>query len=198
MIRSVYCNAHPRRYFKQAEDRFAEESQFFIDQYKEIYKLEDLAKGKPPDEILILRAQMRPYFLAMKKRCKETRENYSNKSSLAKAMRYFTRNYAGLTRFTRNPSLPIDNNPQERLLRSPVIGRKTWYGTHSKLGAKTAAVLFSLVESCKLVGVNPRLYFKKLVQDLHAGLDPYTPNQFKIREDERARSLTASALSASG
>ena len=49
--------------------------------------------------------------------------------------------------FLMSPRLPIDNNPQERLLRNPVIGRKTWYGTHSKLGAETAAILFSLVES---------------------------------------------------
>lgn len=198
LIRSVYCNSHPRRYFKQSEDRFSEESKFFIDQYKEIYKLEDLAKGKPPDQILILRKQMRPYFLAMKKRCKEAVDHYSSKSSIAKAMKYFLKNYGGLTRFMKNAALPIDNNPQERLLRNPVIGRKTWYGTHSKLGAKTAAVLFSLVESCKLNGINPRIYFKRLVQDLHAGLEPYTPNQFKIREEERARSLTTSCSSALG
>jgi transposase len=198
LIRCVYCNAHARRYFKQAEDSFPDESKFFVDQYKEIYKLEDLAKDKPPDEVLALRTQMRPYFLAIKKRCKESVESYSNKSSLAKAMKYFLKNYGGLIRFTKNPALPIDNNPQERLLRNPVIGRKTWYGTHSKQGAKTAAILFSLVESCKLNGVNPRLYFKKLVQDLHSGLESYTPNQFKIREDERARSQTSSVSSSLG
>lgn len=192
LIKSVYCNAHPRRYFKQAGDRFAEESKFFVDQYKEIYKLEDLTKGKPPDEVLAIRKKMRPYFLAMKKCCKETVESYSTKSSIAKAMRYFLKNYGGLIRFTKNAALPIDNNPQERLLRNPVIGRKTWYGTHSKLGAKTAAILFSLVESCKLNGVNPRQYFKKLVADLHSGLEPYTPAQFKAQETERARSSTSS------
>ena len=76
-------------------------------------------------------------------------------------------------------AMPIDNNPQERLLRNPVIGRKTWYGTHSKLGAKTAAILFSLVEACKLNKVNPRDYFKSLVKDLHAGKNAYTPFEYK-------------------
>jgi hypothetical protein len=104
---------------------------------------------------------------------------YSDKSKLGKAMGYFLKNYDGLTRFLTNPDLPVDNNPAERLLRSPVVGRKTWYGTHSKRGAETAAILFSLVESCKLNQVNPREYFKKLVQDLHQGNPAYTPKEFK-------------------
>lgn len=95
------------------------------------------------------------------------------------AMNYFLKNYVGFTRFIDNTSLPIDNNPQERLLRNPVIGRKTWYGTHSERGAETSAILFSLVESCKLNKINPRIYFKNLVQDLHLGKKAYTPKEFK-------------------
>jgi len=50
---------------------------------------------------------------------------YSSKSLLAKAMSYFLENFTELMLFVKNPILPIDNNPQERLLRNPVIGRKT-------------------------------------------------------------------------
>ncbi|MCB0361975.1 MAG: transposase, partial [Bdellovibrionales bacterium] len=63
---------------------------------------------------------------------------------------YFLGNYMGLTLFLDHPDVPIDNNPQERLLRSPVVGRKTWYGTHSERGAETAAILFSIIETCKI------------------------------------------------
>lgn len=49
----------------------------------------------------------------------------------------------------------------------------------SERGAETAAILFSLVETCKLNGVNPREYFKKLVQDIHNKKSPYTPSEFK-------------------
>jgi len=59
------------------------------------------------------------------------------------------------------------------------VGRKTWLGTHSERGAKTAAILFTLVEGCKLNKVNPREYFKNLVQDLHQGKAPYTPKEYK-------------------
>lgn len=194
-IIGIYCNAHSRRRFKVAKRRFTEAAQFFIDEYQKIYLLEDQTKGKPPDQILELRKAMLPIFESMKAKALETIVTYSKKSEMAVALNYFLGNYRELTRFTTDPELPIDNNPQERLLRNPVIGRKTWYGTHSKLGAKTAAILFSLVESCKLNGVNPRTYFKRLVTDLHAGLPAYTPVKFKAQEDERARSLTSASPS---
>jgi hypothetical protein len=60
-----------------------------------------------------------------------------------------------------------------------VVGRKTWYGTHSKRGALTAAILFTIVETCKLNQVNPREYFKDLVKDMLAGAQPYTPEYYK-------------------
>lgn len=179
LMHNVYCNAHGRRYFKRAKERFAGEAQFFIDRYKEIYQLEDQAKGQKPEIVLTIRSQMVLHFEAMRDRALANVVAYSSKSKIAKAMNYFLENYAELTAFTGIAELPIDNNPQERLLRSPVVGRKTWYGTHSKRGALTAAILFSLVESCKLIGVNPRDYFKNLVDDLHTGKAAYTPAKYK-------------------
>jgi len=181
LMHNVYCNAHSRRYFKRAKERCANEAQFFIDRYKEIYQLEDQAKDQPPEAVLAIRSQMVPHFEAMRGRAAANVVAYSAKSKMAKAMNYFLGNYTGLTLFTGMAELPIDNNPQERLLRSPVVGRKTWYGTHSKRGALTAAILFSLVESCKLIGVNPRDYFRHLVDDLHTGKDAYTPRDLKSR-----------------
>jgi transposase len=180
-VLSVYCNAHARRKFKEAVDNFTDEAEFFIDHYREIYRLEGMAKERPPDEAQRIREQMAEKFKQMRNRAVENLQSYSSKSSIARAMSYFLENYVGLTRFLKNPELPIDNNPQERLMRNPVIGRKTWYGTHSKRGAKTATILFSLVESCKLNKVNPREYFKQLVADLHAGKASYTPREFANR-----------------
>lgn len=177
-IVSQFCNAHARRYFKKAEDSFPHESAFYKNQYKKIYRLEGIAQ-KYPDKKSDIRLRLRKYFEKIKNKCIADAGGYSDKSSLGKAISYFLKNYIGFTRFIDNLELPIDNNPAERLLRSPVVGRKTWYGTHSKRGADTSAVLFSLVESCKLNNVNPREYFKNLVQDLHQGKEAYTPSEFK-------------------
>jgi len=88
---------------------------------------------------------------------------FLKKSSIAEAMNYISKNYNSLTRFIKNPDLPIDNNPQERLLRNPVIGRKSWYGTQTKLGVRTNTILFTFIESWKLCKVNLKVYFKNLV-----------------------------------
>jgi transposase len=178
LIKNVYCNAHARRKFKEALEPYPDEAQYFIDLYAKIYRLEKIAKARPLDRILRVRKIMTQFFEAMKLRAMENIKGYSSKSKIAQAMGYFLKNYSELTLFVQNQLLPIDNNSQESLLRNPVVGRKTWYGTHSQRGAKTAAILFSLVESCKLNKVNPREYFKKLVQDLHQGKPPFTPSTY--------------------
>lgn len=177
-INNVYCNAHSRRKFKEATEKFPNEAQYFIDIYKKIYRLDKIARARPPDRILRVRRLMTKLFEEMKTSAMENVAGYSNKSKIARAMKYFLKNYDELTLFIENKDLPIDNNLQERQMRSPVVGRKTWYGTHSKRGARTTAILFSLVESCKLNNVNPREYFKNLVQDLHQGKEPYTPKDY--------------------
>jgi hypothetical protein len=122
---------------------------------------------------------MRPRFEVMKVRAMDELGQYSFKGKYAKALKYFLKNYDTLTFFLADAETPIDNNAQERNLRSHVMGRKSWYGTHSKRGALTAAILFSIVETCKLAGVNPRQYFECLVNDLLYGAAPYTPAQYK-------------------
>lgn len=197
-ILHVYCNAHALRKFGEACDvyldlanqaknpeeksRFTleyERAKYCLDLYDDIYDLEELTKEKPPDEVLELRSKMRPHFEAIKAKCIADVGGYSEKSAMGKAMRYFLKNYEGFTRFVGNHELPIDNNPAERTLRNPVVGRKTWYGTHSHRGALTGAVLFSVMESCKLNKVNPREYLKNLVQDLHQKKKVYTPKEYK-------------------
>jgi transposase len=178
LIKNANCNAHARRYFFKPRLHY-QEAHFYLDHYHEIYQLNTDSKGKSHPEILELRSQMKSHFEAMRERALEELPKYPIQNKYKKALNYFLENYQGLTLFLTEPDVPIDNNAQERLLRSHVVGRKTWYGTHSERGAKTAAILFTLVETCKLNNVNPREYLKDLVQDLLAGKKPYTPKDFK-------------------
>jgi len=179
-IENGNCNAHSRRYFYKPRLKYTE-ADFYLDHYHEIYQLNDLSKGKSSEEILEIRSQMVPHFEAMKRQAIQEIPRYPNGNQYRKALHYFLGNYEGLTLFLTEPEVPIDNNAQERLLRSHVVGRKTWYGTHSERGAETAAILFSIVETCKLNGVNPREYFKQLVDDLLAKKTAYTPYDYKIQ-----------------
>jgi transposase len=172
VIKNIYCNAHARRKFKEAEGSFARESEFFLWCYRKIYHLEKIPEFKNR------RKWQEIYFRAMERFGLRIKSSYSSKSSLVKAIDYFIKNYNELTYFLKYKDLPIDNNSQERLMRSPVVGRKTWYGTHSKKGAYTNALLFSLVESCKLNKINPRDYFKDIVHAIHEKRSIFTPGEY--------------------
>jgi len=63
-----------------------------------------------------------------------------------------------LTRFLEDPRIPLDNNAAERALRGVVVGRKNHYGSKSKRGTEVAAILYTLFETAKLSGVDPRTY----------------------------------------
>jgi transposase len=177
-IQNSYCHSHARRYFHKAWSKYRE-SEFYLDHYHEIYQLNGEAKGQPPPRVLELRAQMKIRLEAMRAKALQELAGYPKDSKYAKALRYFLENWEGLTFCLTDPDVPLDNNSQEQLLRNHVVGRKTWYGTHSERGALTAAVLFTLVETCKLNHVNPREYFKQLVTDLHDGEPVRSPFQFK-------------------
>ena len=179
LIRNIYCNAHARRKFKESEQSFEVESEFFIWCYKKIYHLEKTKDFKNR------RAWQDLYYRVMERFALEIRSSYSKKSSLIKGVDYFLKNYDELTYFLKREDIPIDNNSQERLMRSPVIGRKTWYGTHSRRGAKTHSILFSLVESCKLNQINPREYFKEIVLAIHQNQSIFTPSEYAEMKSEK-------------
>lgn len=191
LVKNLYCNAHARRKFKESSKSFEVESEFFLWCYRKIYYLEkriktkDLEKYKPID-FNLARKWQRLYYRAMERMSLRIKNSYSSKSSLIKGINYFLKNYSELVYFLKFKDLPIDNNSQERLMRSPVVGRKTWYGTHSKRGAMTNSILFSLVESCKLNKINPRDYFKDTVHRIHQNQKVLTPSEYKVHKLEKS------------
>lgn len=175
----LYCNAHSRRKFVESLVSYPEESQYFVLQYKEIYRLEgELKLLTDPESRAKKRAEMKPFFEAMLSAGQQLRGQYSDNSALVTAIDYYTNQYAGLTAFLENAELPIDNNLSERQLRSPVIGRKSWYGTHSERGNETTETLFTLLQSCKHMNVNPRNYLQALVTSLLDSGPPFTPSEY--------------------
>ena len=76
--------------------------------------------------------------------------------------------WPGLTRFLDDARVPLDNNATERGLRGMVVGRKNHYGSRSQRGREVAALFYSLIESAKLCGVEPKEY---LLRATHAELE---------------------------
>lgn len=89
-------------------------------------------------------------------------------SSLEKALAYLKNQWDTLTVFLRNPQVSLDNNASERSLRGPILGRKNHYGSKSERGTQVATVLYSLCESAKLSGVDPKRYLRAIVRAARA------------------------------
>ncbi len=181
-IVEVNCNAHAYRYFKDASITWVDESRPMLELYGDIYDLERQRKeGEEKlssDEQLNFRAKMIPLFEQMKKYCEEQIDEAMAESSFKKSLGYFLNHYNKLTICTINIDIPLDNNLSEREMRPPVVGRKTWIGTHSKRGALTGATLFGLVQSCKMNDINPRNYFPWVVNQIHNGKEALTPFEY--------------------
>ena len=79
-------------------------------------------------------------------------------SSFGKVLGYLHGLWPGLTRFLDDAHIPLDNNRTERGFRGVVLGRKNHYGSRSRRGLEVAALFYSLIESAKLCGVEPKRY----------------------------------------
>jgi transposase len=85
------------------------------------------------------------------------------KAPIADAFGYVRNQWGALTRFLDDARLKLDNNAAERQLRRVAVGRKNWLFAGSDDGAERACVLYSLVASCKLHGVNPWEYLRDVL-----------------------------------
>ncbi len=101
------------------------------------------------------------------------------KSPEAVAARYFLNHLAGLTLYLKHIELPISNAFAERGIRGPVILRKTSLGNHSQNGAEDAAILLSVMGSCKLLDVNPTEFLEYTRTKYLENQCLLTPYQYK-------------------
>ena len=77
-------------------------------------------------------------------------------SALAKAIQYSLNRWKALIRYVEDGRINIDNNPAENAIRGIAIGRKNYLFCGSEGGGRRAALMYSLIESAKLNGINPQ------------------------------------------
>ena len=69
-----------------------------------------------------------------------------------------------LTAFLDHSQLPLDNNVLERAIRPFAVGRRNWMFSGSPRGAKASAFLYSLIETAKANGLEPKAYLQALFE----------------------------------
>jgi len=132
-----------------------------------LYQLEKKVRGQPPEHILRLRQRKtRPLLEALFRWIDSLAIPAT--SEMRNAFRYIQLRKQPLMRFLDDPALAPDNNATERVVRGVVVGRKNHYGSRSERGTQVAALLYGLLDSAELAGVNPHEYLRQAV---HAALD---------------------------
>lgn len=169
----VACWAHARRKFfdiaEQAEKGKRLSAHIALDFIGQLYAIEREAKarGLEANALRALRQQQALPMLAAFKDWLETQlRELAPKTPTAKAIGYVLNNWTALLRYTDDGRLEIDNNRSERAIRPLAIGRKNWLFLGSPRGGQVAATVFSLIQTCKALGIAPEAYLKDVLTRL--------------------------------
>lgn len=170
VVTEVACWAHARRKYFEAQGSHGPEARRVLSLIGRLYAVERRAKrlGIGAERLLAWRQRHSRQRLALL-RAELDRLSLVvlPRSALGEALGYTLNNWTALTCYTEAPFLAIDNNHSERQIKQLVIGRKNWLFAGSEGGAENAAVLYSLVVSCKLAGVDPFAYFRDVLMRIH-------------------------------
>jgi transposase len=132
-----------------------------------LYAIEDEVRGGSPDERRAIRqARSKPLVDKLETWLKEQLARVSKGSEIAKEIRYGLNHWTGLCRFLDNGRIEIDSNTVERSMRPIALSRKNALFAGSDEGAQNWAAIASLIETCKLNGVNPHAWLAETLTRL--------------------------------
>lgn len=173
------CWAHARRKFCDAEKAGEKDAAPWLDDIGKLFSLERIARegrdreNKPDKAVRLerLRARFskRRLDALFAKAHAHLAETSLRKTALVVALRYMTKLETPLRACFDDPTSRIDNNLVESAIRPMKIGAKNWLFIGHPDAGPTAAILFTLVENCRIAGVDPAEWFAEaLVKGVEA------------------------------
>jgi hypothetical protein len=163
----VGCWAHTRRKFFDAQASDPARAAEMLVLIGHLYAVEHRAKEEHLDRAQLkqLRQQeSRPILGVIEQRLAQWAGEVLPKSPMGQAIGYARGQWQALTRYLEDGILAIDNNLAERTLRMVAIGRKNWLFVGHDNGGRRAAIVYSLVASCKLCGIDPFAYLRDVLE----------------------------------
>ncbi|NJM54769.1 MAG: IS66 family transposase [Verrucomicrobiae bacterium] len=170
--KEVGCWAHARRYFVEAKDGGDARAAVPLAIIAKLYKVERKAKlrGLKHEARRKLRAKhSRPLLDELFKWIIEHAASEPPSSPLARAFTYALNQREALERFLEDGRLPLDNTAAERALRGIAVGRNNWQFAGNDASGKWAAIMYSLIRTCELNGVEPWAYLRDVLTRLADG-----------------------------
>ena len=90
----------------------------------------------------------------------------SKKDTFGDAVSYALNQERYLRVFLEDGDVPIDNNASERAIRGFCVGKKNWQMIDTINGAKTSAIIYSIVETAKANNLKPYNYVQYLLEEI--------------------------------
>jgi transposase len=160
----IACLAHVRRKFKEKREASKTAADRVLVVIAELYKIERLIKDKAPEERYLRRKRkafplLKKLYRLISAQLKTTLPN----SEYTKALRYAWNQRFAMLQYLRDGRYEIDNNMIENQMRPIALGRKNYLFAGSHAGAERAAILYSLINTCKLNKVDPWAYLRDVI-----------------------------------
>jgi transposase len=196
------CNLHSRRYFFKALEAGDKRAALPLAAYKKLYDIEDKIRDLEPDEKLAARQeQSKPVFDELVAWAQTHQPYEPPASKLGEAIRYLLNQHVALGRFLESATVPIDNGAVERLHVRTALTRKNYLFAGSDTGGERAAIAYTILGCCRIVGVNPAEYLRDVLPTLTRrvrlmDLPDLLPTRWSAPRAASARSAAASSTSA--
>jgi transposase len=161
------CWVHIRRKFIEAESGDPQFRALILRKMKYLFMFERTAWKRSEEERLRIRREKEiPLIEEMIKLVKErlTEGKILLKSKFKEALGYFCSLIPHLKNYTLHANARLDNNVAERAVRPLAIGRKNWLFLGNEEGGEAAAIILSLVQTCRAIHINPREYLEDVMR----------------------------------
>jgi len=158
------CNMHARRYWVKALDAGDTRAALPLAAYKKLYEIEDEIRDCDPDTKLAARqARSKPVFDELVAWAEAHQRYEPPASKLGEAIRYLLNHRVALGRFLEFGFVPIDNGAVERLHVRAALTRKNFLFAGSDAGGERAAIAYTILGCCRLLGINPVEYLSDVL-----------------------------------
>ncbi len=163
-IRNAWCWAHIRRKFLEAARSVPDLgpwSTTWVSRIATLYQRYHRRKAASPDSDTWDQADqaLRAWVAELKTYWQDELKDPALAPRAAKVLRTVQRQWEGLTLFLDDLRIPLDNNEAERLLRTPVVGRKNYYGSRAQWSGELAAMCWTVWATTAQNGLNPQAFF---------------------------------------
>ena len=170
-VRLAFCWAHVRRrFYELAAAGPAPIASEALERIAGLYAIESDIRGRSAEERRDARQRRsRPLIDELEPWLRTKLTLISQKTKLAEAIRYALSRWEGLTRFLDDGRIEIDSNVVERAIRPIALNRKNALFAGSDGGGEHWAIIASLIETCKLTGIEPHVYLANVITKIVNG-----------------------------